>query len=73
LDGDTLWKWTLRIAGLAGIAWETLVEKVDRPELLVVFGAMVGLDKVLEWDAKRRRNGVNGANGKNGGDGNGPK
>jgi len=66
LNGDTVWKWTLRIAGLAGLAWETLVEKVDRPELLVVFAAMVGLDKVLEWDSRRRQNGK-----RNGGNGNG--
>jgi len=54
VDGDALWKWMLRIAGLAGIAWETLVEKNDRPELLIVFAAMVGLDRVLQWDARRR-------------------
>jgi hypothetical protein len=54
VNGDKLWKWTLRFAGLAGIAWETTVEKSDRPELLIVFAAMVGLDKVLEWDARRR-------------------
>lgn len=54
-DGDLLWKWVLRLAGLAGIAWETIVENTDRPELLILFGGMVGLDKVLEWDARRRK------------------
>lgn len=31
-------------AGLAGLAYETAVEHADRPVLLGVFAAMIGLD-----------------------------
>ena len=41
-------------AGLAGIAHETLVMKADRPQLLLLFAAMVGLPSVLR---RGRRNG----------------
>jgi hypothetical protein len=54
LDGDALWKWCLRIGGMVGLFWETIYEKVDRPELLIIFCAMMGLDTVLSHDAKRR-------------------
>ena len=44
----------LFVAGLAGVAHETLIEKADRPQLLLLFAAMIGLPSVL------RRNGKNG-------------
>lgn len=34
------------IAGLTGLLYETVVEHVDRPVLLGVFAAMIGLDLV---------------------------
>lgn len=37
------WKWVLRITGLGGIVYETVVQQADRPWLLLMFGAMVGL------------------------------
>lgn len=36
-------------AGLAGITYETVVEHADRPYLLAVFGAMVGLAPILDY------------------------
>lgn len=38
--------------GLAGITYETLVENVDRPTLLLIFSAMVGLPVFLKADEK---------------------
>ena len=46
----------LFLAGLAGVAHETLSEHVDRPQLLLVFAGMLGLPAFL------RKNG--GGNGK---------
>lgn len=51
-------KWTARwtrdrilfATGLVGVAYETLVAKVDRPALLVLFGAMLGLPAFLKRD-----------------------
>lgn len=37
----------LFFAGLAGVAHETLTEKVDRPQLLVMFAGMLGLPAFL--------------------------
>lgn len=53
-------RWKLRLsrdaalflAGLGGIAHETLVSKIDRPGLLVLFGAMVGLPAFLRGDER---------------------
>lgn len=42
-------------AGLAGIAHETLIERADRPQLLLLFAGMLGLPAFLP-----RRNGKNG-------------
>lgn len=46
--------------GLMGIAYETVVEHADRPTLLLMFGAMVGLPSFLGRDAKveERRSGA---------------
>jgi hypothetical protein len=43
----------LFLAGLAGIGWETIFEDVDRPVLLLLFGAMVGLPAFLRVDEAR--------------------
>lgn len=45
---------TLFLTGLTGIAYETLYQQTDRPELLILFGAMVGLPGVFRADAARR-------------------
>ena len=43
----------LFIAGIAGIAHETIAVKVERPALLILFGAMVGLPAFLRLDERR--------------------
>jgi hypothetical protein len=42
----------LFLAGLFGVMWETLYEDVDRPVLLAVFAAMMGLPVFLNFDEK---------------------
>ena len=51
----------LFLGGSAGLVHETLFQKSDRPELLVVFAAMVGLPTFLQADSRRRRNGRSGS------------
>lgn len=48
LSRDTI----LFVAGLAGIAYETLAQGGDRPTLLILFGAMVGLPAFLRQDER---------------------
>ena len=43
----------LFVAGLSGIAYETLVTNVDRPTLLILFAGMVGLPAFLRTDEKQ--------------------
>lgn len=43
----------LFVAGIAGIAHETLLEKAERPTLLLLFAAMAGLPTFLRADEKR--------------------
>lgn len=53
-------RWKLRlsrdavlfVSGLVGIAHETFVSELERPGLLVLFGAMVGLPAFLRSDEK---------------------
>ena len=45
----------LFIGGLAGIGWETLVEQGERPTLLLLFAAMIGLPAFLAVDERRAR------------------
>lgn len=55
-----LWTWwsnktrdfVLFAAGLAGVAYETLVKEVDRPALLAVFAGMMGLPAFLRRDER---------------------
>lgn len=42
----------LLLGGLAGAAYVTLVDTTDRPTLLVLFGAMMGLPLFLRADEK---------------------
>lgn len=41
-----------RIVGLLGLAHETLVKDIDRPSLLLVFTALIGLPEFLKRDKK---------------------
>lgn len=43
----------LFVGGLAGVAHETLVAKSERPTLLLLFAAMMGLPAFLRADDKR--------------------
>lgn len=38
--------------GLAGVAYVTLVDQTDRPTLLIMFGAMLGLPLFLRNDER---------------------
>jgi hypothetical protein len=44
----------LFFGGLAGIAYETLAQNGERPTLLILFAAMVGLPAFLRIDESRR-------------------
>lgn len=39
--------------GLAGIAYEIVIDHTERPTLLILLGAMVGLPSILKLDEKR--------------------
>lgn len=43
----------LFIFGLGGITYETVADHSDRPTLLILFGAMVGLPPILRADETR--------------------
>lgn len=43
----------LFFGGLAGVAYETLGTNIDRPTLLLLFAAMMGLPAFLRSDEKR--------------------
>ncbi len=45
----------LFFAGLSGIGWETFAQNAERPTLLIMFGAMVGLPAFLHADESRRK------------------
>jgi hypothetical protein len=47
----------LFVCGLAGVAHETLVSNVDRPWLLAIFGAMMGLPAFLQLDKRSDKDG----------------
>jgi hypothetical protein len=44
----------LFLGGMAGAAYVTLADSTDRPTLLVLFGAMMGLPLFLRADEKRQ-------------------
>jgi hypothetical protein len=46
----------LFFAGLTGVAYETIAVQVDRPTLLFLFGAMMGLPLFLRADERKQRN-----------------
>lgn len=45
----------LFVAGLAGIFYETVFQDADRPTLLLLFAAMVGLPAFLGYDEWGKR------------------
>lgn len=45
----------LFLAGLAGVAYETIASQADRPTLLITFAAMMGLPLFLKADDKALR------------------
>lgn len=45
-------KGVLFVVGLLGVAHETLVSDADRPTLLLLFAAMIGLPAFLRQDEK---------------------
>ncbi len=47
----------LFLAGLSGVVHETLVSTVDRPTLLILFAAMMGLPAFLKKDEKKSSQG----------------
>lgn len=44
--------WVLFASGLAGVLYETVVDAADRPTLLILFAAMLGLPLFLKSDEK---------------------
>lgn len=38
--------------GLVGVGWQTFMESADRPTLLLLFGAMMGLPAFLRLDER---------------------
>ena len=53
------WRWTLRLTGLAGVLHETLLSTTDRPVLLTLFAALMGLDFFVrkDWNGRNGRSG----------------
>lgn len=47
----------LFVAGLAGVAHETLIADAERPTLLLLFAAMMGLPIILNADQRRGKSG----------------
>lgn len=45
----------LFLGGLAGVAFETLVTEGERPTLLILFAAMMGLPAFIRSDEARKR------------------
>lgn len=43
----------LFVVGLLGVAHETLINNVDRPTLLLLFAAMIGLPAFINQDEKK--------------------
>lgn len=48
------WPQAVRVAGLGIALYETIIEKVDRPSLLILAAGMMGLDSVLKTQSKGR-------------------
>lgn len=44
----------LLIVGILGVAHETLINNTDRPTLLLLFAAMIGLPAFINQDERRK-------------------
>lgn len=45
----------LLVAGLAGVFFETVFQRIDRPYLLGIFGGMLGLPLYLRRDPPKKK------------------
>lgn len=54
ITGVQLRSGSLFVFGLAGVTYETLVSASDRPTLLILFSAMLGLPLFLKADEKKK-------------------
>jgi hypothetical protein len=50
VDGRTVRDWITFAVGTLGVIYETVIVKVDRPALLALFAAMLGLPLFLRRD-----------------------
>lgn len=57
------WMIALRVVGLGGVVWQVVVEHAERPTLLLLLAAMIGLPEFVKLDRSRKR--------ESGGDGDG--
>jgi hypothetical protein len=51
------WPVVSRYGGFFGVVWSLLLDHVEHPEVLVIFGGMMGLDQVVSAQKKRNENG----------------
>jgi hypothetical protein len=49
-----MWPWIVRFGGLGLLLYETIFEHTDRPTLLLVAAAMIGLPEFIKIDRNRR-------------------
>ena len=57
-DPERTWLWLVRTCGLGIAIWETVVDKADRPALLLLAAGMMGLKTVIDYG--RKNGGPNG-------------
>jgi len=48
IDEDKLWRWIVRLSGLAGIAYGTLLDQTLPQFYLIIFAAMIGLPEFIK-------------------------
>jgi hypothetical protein len=47
----------IKLVALVGVGYETIGEEFDRPYLLALFGAMLGIGEVVQAATSRSKNG----------------
>ncbi len=50
---ESAWPWIVRMTGIAIAIYETVVEHIDRPTLLLLAAAMIGLPEFIRIDRGR--------------------
>lgn len=50
---EKIWPWIVRVTGIGIAVYETLFEHVDRPTLLLLAAAMIGLPSFINIDRNR--------------------